>query len=76
VGGLKLGPQVIPEGTGTVKGYGWSFLSFLRRCRVRRIQASRSGLGRSPTAQRPEGLDGGAVRRSMGGGEGLAGWSS
>ena len=45
-----LFPQVIPEGTGPVKGYGWSFFGFLRRCRVRRSQASGSRLGRSPTA--------------------------
>ena len=63
--------QVIPEGTGPVKGYGWSFFGFLRRCRVRRSQASGSRLGRSPTAERPEGLDAGAVRRSMGNGEGV-----
>jgi len=65
--------QVIPEGTGSVKGYGWSFFSFLRRCRVRRSEASGSRLGRSPTAERPEGLDAGAVRRSMGSGE-EGGW--
>src|SRR6478672_6412720 len=62
---------VIPEGTGPVKGYGWSFFGFLRRCRVRRSQASGSRLGRSPTAERPEGLDAVAVRRSMGNGEGV-----
>ena len=36
---------------------------------TRRSEASGSGLGRSPTAERPEGLDAGAVRRSMGSGE-------
>jgi hypothetical protein len=58
-------PQVIPEGAGPVKGTWPVFLAARRLCWTRRGKGSASRLGRSPTAERPEGLEAGPVRRTM-----------
>jgi hypothetical protein len=55
----------IPEGAGLVKGVLTVVLVFFGGVWARRIEASGSRLGRSPTAERPEGLDAGAAGRTM-----------
>lgn len=58
-------PQVIPEGAGSVKRCVTVLFCFFVVVWARRGKASGSGLGRSPTAWRPKGLDAGAVRRTI-----------
>lgn len=58
-------PQVIPEGAGSVKRVGGVFFLLRPCCWARRSEGSGSRLGRSPTAERPEGLDGDPVQRIL-----------
>ena len=59
----SLPSQVIPEGAGPVKSVGRSFFLPATSGCWRADEGSGSRLGRSPTAERPEGLDGDPVRR-------------
>ena len=66
--------QVIPEGAGPVKSVGRLFFLSPTRSVSAPMRRAGSRLGRSPTAERPEGLDGVAVRRIMFGLSGTSWW--
>ena len=65
---MELFQQVIPVGAEPVKGTSGVLIflfGFSARFWARRVKASGSGIGRRPTAERPEVLDADAGRRML-----------
>jgi hypothetical protein len=62
---LRLLVLVIPEGAGPCKTHGAFFWIFFGGLWTRPGEARGSRLGRSPTAERPKGLDAGVAGRTL-----------